>query len=254
MKRLTIANISAFLAKPHILFYVLPWLMVLLVWGTLAQSDMGLYEAQTKFFSSWIYWWGPVPLPGGLAAITVIFINLLFKFLFKSHWSPDKIGINITHLGVLLLILGGLLTALSAREGYVILPEGETSAIVFKYDPIEERVLLQEPPLFTLPFTITLDDFIKEVHPGTDMAKSYHSDIVLNDGYTQWPVRIEMNAPLRFKGYTLYQSSYNDEGAEEITILSVVWNFGRLFPYFASVIIGFGLLVHIAMQLRVRAR
>jgi len=42
-----------FAAKPYILFYTLPWLMVLLVWGTIAQKDMGIYEAQAMFFSSW---------------------------------------------------------------------------------------------------------------------------------------------------------------------------------------------------------
>lgn len=32
-------------ARPAILFYALPWLMILLVAGTVAQKDLGLYAA-----------------------------------------------------------------------------------------------------------------------------------------------------------------------------------------------------------------
>lgn len=246
----TIKDIANTLSRPHILFYALPWLMVILVIGTVAQKEIGLYEAVTTYFSSWLVWFGPVPLPGTLATIAVIFVNLAFKFLFKSTWSMEKTGINITHLGVLVLIFGGLVTSLSMKEGYMIIPEGHETAYVYEYDEANQEVMIHKPPLFTLPFTLTLKDFQRELHPATDIARAYRSDIIIREESSEWPVRIEMNKPLRFKGYTIFQSSFDEKEGVEVTVLSVVWNVGRLFPYFSTLIIAFGIGWHIVMRLK----
>ncbi len=52
------------MASPAILFYALPWLMVLLTAGTVAQRDLGLYAAQHAYISARVFWQGPLPLPG----------------------------------------------------------------------------------------------------------------------------------------------------------------------------------------------
>ena len=44
------------LRKPKIFVYTLIWMMFLIVIGTLAQKDMGLFAAQQRYFSSWIIW------------------------------------------------------------------------------------------------------------------------------------------------------------------------------------------------------
>lgn len=224
--------------------------MVLLVAGTVAQKDIGLYEAVQTYFSSWIIWFGPIPLPGTLATIAVIFINLGFKFLFKSTWSLDKAGINITHLGVLILIFGGLVTALSMREGYMIIPEGHKTAYVYEYNEAAQEVMIQKPPIFTLPFTLKLVDFERELHPATEIARAYRSELIIHDGETEWPVLIEMNKPLRFKGYTVFQSSFDEKEGVEVTVLSVVWNVGRLFPYISTLVIALGMMLHISLRLK----
>ena len=54
-----------------------------------------------------------------------------------------------------------------------------------------------------------------------------------------------MNEPLRYKGYTLYQSSFIQGGGKETTVLSVVHNMGRMFPYISSIIICIGIVVHL---------
>ena len=129
---------AAFLAKPDILFFTLPWLMVLVVLGTLAQKHMGVYEATEKYFNSIILWIGPIPTPGGLLTIGCILICLSIKFLFFSEWSWRKSGTILTHLGVLLLLLGGIVTSLSTREGFMIIPEGQSNDAISSY---RERAL-----------------------------------------------------------------------------------------------------------------
>src|ERR1035437_6129671 len=98
-----------FASRTDIFFYLLLWLMILLVTGTIAQKDIGLYQAQQRYFSSSILWFvGFLPLPGGDMTMGLIFVNLLAKLL-GDPWTSGKAGIIITHVGVFLLLLGGFL-------------------------------------------------------------------------------------------------------------------------------------------------
>lgn len=100
-----------------------------------------------------------------------------------------------------------------------------------------------------LPFTIILRNFEKQHYGGTEMAKSYISDVTIIDGEIEWEKTIEMNKPLRYKGYTLYQSSYlEDINGNQYSILAVVKNSGRVFPYVSSIVICIGLLIHLFVR------
>ncbi len=112
---------ALFLAKPHIVFYTLIWLMILLVAGTVAQKYIGLYRAQNMFFSSWLVWWGPIPFPGGLTTLGFLTLSLMAKLFFASRWSWQNSGTIITHVGALLLLIGGLnLAAIGVSGQYFI--------------------------------------------------------------------------------------------------------------------------------------
>lgn len=365
-------DLACRLARADTVFYLLPALMAVLVIGTLAQRSMGFYEAYRTFFAAAVFWAGPVPLPGGYLLISLISIILAFKFFFRSEWSFRKVGSILTHLGVLVLLGGGLITTLSAKEGYMAIPEGVQSPYVYDYiqrdlfifkddilhktvsfqdlrnnqtiqmenvpfeiqvhsacencniikreDSEEEfgNAVLQGMAAFMaltnkpkekdpeinlsgltfsingtgtrddeeqngvyiafenmpepieiihkgqqyrimfgkaqrkLPFSVRLQEFKKENYPGLSKARSYRSDIVVIDDDLEWPARIEMNKPLRYKGYTFYQSSFEQTPEEKISILSVVENQGRLFPYIGSLIITAGLLAHIFITLAAR--
>ncbi|MFA5592803.1 MAG: cytochrome c biogenesis protein ResB [Micavibrio sp.] len=352
----------AALASPRILLYALPWLMLLLAAGTVAQKDLGLYAAQNLYFSAWIVWLGPLPLPGTYAALSLITLCLLAKFLFYSRWSLKRAGTILTHFGVLVLMIGGLLTALTQEEGYLALHEGEEKQVVSDYHdrefviekdgkphlsfPFETlkagqtieaggamrltiadicrhcrphpapeepaaaprrglaaKIMLRkaapekedeanlsgltfrvESPdaeqnglyiamediphraalhdggssyeIFVrrretiLPFSVTLARFQRDMHPGTDNPRSFTSAILINDDGVEWPAQISMNEPLRYKGYTFYQSSFAVRPDGEVSILSVVRNKGRVFPYIASALIFAGLVLHVFLRAR----
>lgn len=352
------------LSDPGILFFLLPWLMILLTAGTIAQKDLGIFEAQKIFFSSWILWLGPLPLPGAYLTLGLLTLCLAIKFIFYSPWRKDRIGTIITHLGILLLLGGGMLTALTQTEGYLSLREGQTGTVISDYhnrvlrihkddavigtipfedlskgqrilsvdlpfsvtpvatcincrpapvkDATDRRGLAQQMVLMSserhkenetnlsgvtlqvsgaddaqdglyvtmeeiphsasvsmdgsvysfsmgreeraLPFTIELIDFRQNFHPGTVMASGFESDVVVHDNGIDWPARIRMNEPLRYKGYTFYQASFAEKPDGSYSVLSVVRNQGRAFPYIASALIFAGLLIHIALRLSVRRK
>ena len=122
-----------YFSSPVLLHFVLPVLMVYLIAGTVSQKYIGLYDATQIFFSSVILWAGPLPLPGLPVFMALIFLNLSFKLIFKSPWHIRNAGIIITHIGALLLLLGGMFTALFSSEGYIDLAVGQSKSHVMDY-------------------------------------------------------------------------------------------------------------------------
>lgn len=100
-----------------------------------------------------------------------------------------------------------------------------------------------------LPFSIELIDFEKQVHPGTGMARSYQSVVNIIEGGAKRKVTISMNKPLRSHDYTLYQASFSQVDGRETSVLTVVKNAGRVFPYISSIIICIGILIHLVIQI-----
>ena len=65
-------------------------------------------------------------------------------------------------------------------------------------------------------------------------------------------ILIKMNEPLRYKGHTFYQASFIEGKLNDTSVLAVVKNYGRLFPYISSIIMCFGLLVHMILKVSLR--
>jgi hypothetical protein len=109
------------------------------------------------------------------------------------------------------------------------------------------------PQRFDLPFRVELKRFVHEEHPGTRMPKEFSSYVTkLEDGVAR-DVHITMNAPLRHRGYTLYQSGWGPQnarpGARLFSTFSVVRNPADRMPIYACFVIFIGLIVHFGMKL-----
>ena len=348
--------------SPKVFSYTLIWLIILVFFGTIAQKNIGLYASQMKYFSSFYFLFlGFIPLPGGRLVLLLMTVNLFSSMFKRNLWQLKKIGIIIVHLGGLLLLVGGGLTAYFSSEGNMVIAEGETSNYVDDYHNmelafvnnslkdsveytivdesllyegsrfqifdkgpeiyiisniknvrienrispadsiykglLEKFVLLPKKPepentqnrpaliykiegtsnksdgiygLFLgqglndpfkvkdqifhseyrrertyVPFNIELIDFEKIMHPGTNVAKSFSSDVNLIENNIPRRTLIKMNEPLRHKGYTFFQASFIDDSEIETTVLATVKNYGRLFPYISSIIMSVGLLIHL---------
>ncbi|HMP88895.1 MAG TPA: cytochrome c biogenesis protein ResB [Kiritimatiellia bacterium] len=108
---------------------------------------------------------------------------------------------------------------------------------------------------YPLPLLVTLVDFRKELHPGTQTPRSFSSVVeVQADGITR-ELTISMNKPLRHRGYTLYQQSYRElpDGSESSTF-AVTRNYGRLLPYVSTGIVVLGMAWHFMQMLIKHAR
>jgi hypothetical protein len=116
-----------------VVFLCLAALLVLI--GTFAQVNEGLYDAQNRYFRSFFVWWGPkggswrVPLfPGGYLIGGVLLVNLIAAHARRFKLSTKKIGIFIIHFGLILMLLGQLATDMLQVESTMKIDEGETKS------------------------------------------------------------------------------------------------------------------------------
>lgn len=93
-----------------------------------------------------------------------------------------------------------------------------------------------------LPFAVELVEASHEWFAGTDIPRSFTSRVrVIDRGRgVDRPAVIEMNRPLRYRGWSLYQSAYEPDGSG--AVLHAVRNPGRVMPYVACSMMAGGLV------------
>jgi len=98
-------------------------------------------------------------------------------------------------------------------------------------------------------FALTLLDFAHDRYAGTDIPKNFSSRVRLIDfeRNENREVVISMNDPLRYRGFTFYQSGFDNN--DKTTILQVVKNPAMLLPYIACGLVALGLVVQFSMHL-----
>lgn len=107
--------------------------IVLVFWATLAQVQLGIWGVQEKFFRAFFVLQRipgtdiPFPVfPGGYFIGGLLLINLVVSHISRFKLSWRKSGIFLTHLGIIVLLLGELFTGLWQEEYQMRLDEGET--------------------------------------------------------------------------------------------------------------------------------
>lgn len=186
--------------------------MVVVFFGTMAQDPLGLYIAQERFFHSFFIDWtamlaaiqktlqmvdiyvatpvtgadvvassGMPVFPGGYLLGSVLLVNLVAAHMTRFKFTKDKAGIFLTHVGIILLLVGQLFTDLFATESSMRLEVGETRnytedfranelAIIDLSDPDHDTVVsfpeskLRKGALLeheALPFKIRITDYWK---------------------------------------------------------------------------------------------
>ena len=106
--------------------------MVLVLAGTFAQVHFGIHLVQQRYFQSLFVWWPPdgrgfkIPIfPGGYLVGGLLLINLIAAHARRFQWTWRKLGIHLTHAGLIVMLAGGLFTDLFAVESHMRLANGE---------------------------------------------------------------------------------------------------------------------------------
>ncbi|NDD67751.1 ResB protein required for cytochrome C biosynthesis, partial [bacterium] len=125
-----------------------------------------------------------IPLcPGGKLLGIVLFVNLVAAHLTKFKWTRAKIGIGLTHIGLLILLVGGGLTSLRSTESQMTIATGES----VNYSESAQEVEL----------AITRD-----LSPTQDRIVSIPQELLVTGGDIQHPA-----LPFRIKIVAAYPNS-----------------------------------------------
>ena len=180
-------KIVEFLTSLKLTVVLLAFAIVLVFVGTLAQVDEGLYGAQAHYFRQWLvigmHFAGrkiPILLPGGYLIGTLLLVNLVCAHIYRFEFRLKKLGIQLAHAGVILLLVGQLATDLLAREMQLRFVEGQTCS--YSESATDNELIFQngdevtaipakmlkpgdELKIDTLPFAIRVKTFWKNSNP-----------------------------------------------------------------------------------------
>ncbi|MBX3408725.1 MAG: cytochrome c biogenesis protein CcsA [Phycisphaeraceae bacterium] len=137
-------QILSVLASLRLTVALLALSMVLIFVGTLAQARIGVWEAVEIYFRSMVAWidlqllvperlartpWS-IPFPGGALLGVLLLINLLAAHAARFSLTRRRVGVIITHAGLVLLLIGEFITAIYADEGLMSIGVGGKSSYV----------------------------------------------------------------------------------------------------------------------------
>ena len=129
--------------------------LILIFWATLAQVQLGVWGVQEHFFRTFFVLQNipgtdiPVPVfPGGYFIGGLLLINLITAHISRFKLSWRKSGIFLTHLGLILLLVGELLSGLWQEEYSMRLDEGQTRNYAESYRSNELAITDTTDPKF----------------------------------------------------------------------------------------------------------
>ncbi|MDW8141735.1 MAG: cytochrome c biogenesis protein ResB, partial [Candidatus Bipolaricaulota bacterium] len=124
--------------------------------------------------------------------------------LLAEKWRWERFGIDLFHIALLVVIFGGLATMLWGFRTFEIAHKGN---------------LIQLPGAG---FQLRVNRFWSENYKDSERVMDWHTELtVIENNREVFTQTIEVNAPLRYKGYNVYQSAFGTDwqGAARITLV-----------------------------------
>lgn len=225
--------IFKFFSSLKLTVWLLAFSIALVFFGTLDQVHWGIHETQRRYFESfYVFWqyplewtfgselrWFHIPLLGGYTLGILLLVNLCcahFRY-FRASWK--RIGIAVTHLGVVLLLVSGFLVSALQREGQMWIDEGGRSnystdfmdnelVIIDRSNPdydtvtsIPDSVLDDEGTitLTDLGLTIKVEQFMPNSNLGTRMQNPNGPEPMANRGVAQRMGMFAVEKPVTYQ-------------------------------------------------------
>ena len=180
----TLRQFRDFFVSLRLTVVLLVFGMILVFAATIDQVHLGIWAIQEKWFRSLIVLQEvrgvPVPIfPGGYMIGGFLLINLIAAHIYRFKLTWKKSGIHLTHVGLILLLIGELFTGLWQEDFSMRLVQGQPKnysesfhdnelAIIDTTDPkFDDVVVIPEPTLARretiqhgkLPFRIAIKDY-----------------------------------------------------------------------------------------------
>ncbi|MFG0300470.1 MAG: cytochrome c biogenesis protein CcsA [Phycisphaerales bacterium JB047] len=166
-------RLIAALASLKLTVLLLGLAMVLIFVGTLAQTQLGVWQAVDTYFRSWIAFIdiGHItgrdprgigfPFPGGLSIAGAMILNLVAAHIVRFKATRKRVGIIVLHAGLILLLLGEFVTGFFAHEGLMSIDEGQRSSFLEDIREVEIAIVDPSSPdhdrVISVPMRLIID-------------------------------------------------------------------------------------------------
>ncbi len=165
---------------------------IVLATTTVIEKFSGTHYVQTSIYGAWWFY---------LLWIVLTISSLIYFYRSNLH---KKISTFMLHISFVVILLGAIVTALTAQRGMIYLPVGVTQNSFT--DSNNNKI--------QLPFEITLKLFEIKYYSGTNAAADYMSNVVFSQNGKEVSEKIvSMNKIAKYDGYRFYQSEYDNSGS-----------------------------------------
>lgn len=175
-----------------IIFILYILVLVCMAAATIVEKSQGTDYAHAHYYGAWWF----ILIWAVLAALGAFYI------IKRKVKCASTLAL---HLSFIIILLGALLTHVSAKRGMIHLRIGQPTDTYMAQD--EEQGMKEEK----LPFSLCLKKFEAKMHDGTNAVADYSSKFTVIDGDDKSEGKVSMNNIYSHRSYRLYQSSYDED-------------------------------------------
>lgn len=184
-----------------IIFILYILVLVCMAAATIVEKSQGTDYAHTHYYGAWWF----ILIWAVLAALGAFYI------IKRKVKCASTLAL---HLSFIIILLGALLTHVSAKRGMIHLRIGQPTDTYMAQD--EEQGMKEEK----LPFSLCLQKFEAKMHDGTNAVADYSSKFTVIDGDDKSEGEVSMNNIYSHRSYRLYQSSYDEDGKGSVLAIN----------------------------------
>ena len=144
-------------------------------------------------------------------------------YLFAEKGKISRWGMLVTHIGIIVFLVGAFMGAQFGIRGQIEIPEGESRDFFFKF---REGSLQPSNQVYQLPFTIRVNKFWLDFYDSDKFKgsiKSFNSKIeIYQNGKLMKKAVVQVNNPTDYGGYRIFQASYGKTGDIKFAKIIVV--------------------------------
>lgn len=184
-----------------IIFILYILVLVCMAATTIVEKSQGTDYAHAHYYGTWWF----ILIWAVLAALGAFYI------IKRKVKCASTLAL---HLSFIIILLGALLTHVSAKRGMIHLRIGQPTDTYMAQD--EEQGMKEEK----LPFSLCLQKFEAKMHDGTNAVADYSSKFTVIDGDDKSEGEVSMNNIYSHRSYRLYQSSYDEDGKGSVLAIN----------------------------------
>lgn len=184
-----------------IIFILYILVLVCMAAATIVEKSQGTDYAHAHYYGAWWF----ILIWAVLAALGAFYI------IKRKVKCASTLAL---HLSFIIILLGALLTHVSAKRGMIHLRIGQPTDTYMAQD--EEQGMKEEK----LPFSLCLKKFEAKMHDGTNAMADYSSKFTVIDGDDKSEGEVSMNNIYSHRSYRLYQSSYDEDGKGSVLAIN----------------------------------